>query len=229
MTSRLPAKQKGKTDITILKDVQTMNPNNNKPPKSSFMAGIRAALERFVTRKTHRPDQPYIPQPGQTMPNPAFDLDGDYSETEVDMQRLHGTSIAFGTQKTIQVDDRGRAKGLTQKPSYIVGTGRRISDIEDVGGICRFCQAQAAQALQEGKLTLEEAQLQSLFDLRSGFQCDICGTYTCSVHCRPMQTPQGTFDACAACRQEIKRQDKRNRIIGFLLSPFTSSEGSENQ
>jgi hypothetical protein len=203
-------------------------PKNNTTRKSGFTSGLRAAFERFVLRKAPQPEQPYIPQPGQTMPNLACDLDGD-SETEVDIQHLHGTSIAFGTQKTIRIDDLGRAKELTRKPSYIIGTGRRISNIEDVGGVCRFCQEQAAQSLQEGKLTLEQAQLQSLFDTRSGFQCDICGIYTCSVHCRPIQTPQGPIDVCAACREEIKRQEKRKKIIGFLLSPFTSSNESEDR
>jgi hypothetical protein len=44
-----------------------------------------------------------------------------------------------------------------------------------------------------------------------------------------MQTPQGAIDVCAACREEIKRQEKRKNIIGFLLSPFTSSNESENR
>lgn len=204
-------------------------PNHNTTQNTGFTARIRAALERVLLRRTYPPNQPYVPQPGQSISNPAFDFDGNFSETEADIQDLHGTSIAFGTQKTIQIDDLGRAKGLTRKPSYIIGTGRRISNIEDVGGVCRFCQAQAAQSFQEGKLTLEQAQLQSLFDIRSGMQCDICGTYTCSVHCRPMQTSQGVIDVCAACREEIKRQEKRKKIIGLLLSPFTSSEESENR
>jgi predicted kinase len=206
-----------------------MNPNDNEKPKSNFISGIRTTLERLFLRRTHPPDKPYVTQPDQNNSNTAFEFDGDFSETETDVQHLHGTSIAFGTQKTIQIDDLGRAKGLTRKPSYIIGTGRRISNIEDIGGICRFCQTQAAQAFQEGKLTVEEAQLQSLFDLRSGFQCDICGIYTCSIHCRPIQTPQGLIDVCAACREEIKRQERRKKIIGLLLSPFTSAKESENQ
>jgi len=206
-----------------------MNPNNNEKPKSNFISGIRTTLERLFLRRTYPPNQPYVPQPGQKISNPAFDFNGDFSETEVDVQHLHGTTIAFGTQKTIQIDDLGRAKGLTRKPSYIIGTGRRISNIEDIGGVCRFCQAQALQAFQEEKLTLEQAQLHSLFDIRSGFQCDICGIYTCSIHCRPMQTPQGIIDVCVACREEIKHQERRKKIIGLLLSPFTSSKESENK
>jgi hypothetical protein len=175
-------------------------------------------------RKAYPPGQPYIPGPDQNISNPAFDFDDNISQTETDIQNLHGTSIAFGTQKTIQIEDSGRTKGLLRKPSYIIGTNRRVSNIEDIGGICRFCQAQAVQAFNEGKMTLEQAQLQSLFDVHSGMQCDICGSCTCSVHCRPMQTQQGPIDVCAACRQEINRQEKRRRIVGFLLSPFTSSQ-----
>lgn len=205
-----------------------MNPNNNQTQNSGFAARIMAALERLFSRQTHAPDQPYIPQPGQPVNNPAFDFDGDISDTETDIQHLHGTSIAFGSQRSLRVDDFGHTKELTRKPSYILGTGRRVSKIEDIGGICRFCQAQAAQAFQEGKLTLEQAQLQSLFDIHSGYQCDICGTCNCAVHCRPMQTPAGLIDVCVACREEIKRQEKRKKIIGLLLSPFSSSDKSEN-
>lgn len=203
-----------------------MNQNETQTQRP-FMSRIRAALESVFMNRIHPVHEPYNPQPGQHIHNPASDVDGNYSETEADIQPLHGTSIAFGTQKTIQVDGHGRPRGLCQNPSYILGSGRRVSSMEDVGGICRFCQIQAAQAFQEGTLTVEQAQLRSLFDIYSGFQCDICGVYTCSVHCRPMHLPEGILDVCSACREEIKRQEKRRKIISMFLSPFTKSENSE--
>jgi hypothetical protein len=164
-----------------------MNNQNKKPIHNpDKTSGIMAALKRFVLRRTFPPDQPYIPQPDQNVVNPSFDFDGGLTEIEADVQSLHGKSITFGTQKSIQVDDFGHAKGLTQKTSYIIGNGKRVSNIEDIGGVCRFCQALAAQAVQEGKLTIEQVQLQSLFDIKSARQCSICGIYTCSIHCRPL-------------------------------------------
>jgi hypothetical protein len=39
-----------------------------------------------------------------------------------------------------------------------------------------------------------------------------------------METPQGPVNVCAACMEEIKKRERRKKIIGFLLSPFTSPE-----
>lgn len=203
-----------------------MNSNNNTTENRNFGSRIKAALQRLLLRRVHPPQAPYNPGPDQNPGNPAFDLNGNFAETEIDIQNLHGTNLAFGNQRTVHIDDSGQARELKRKPSYVVGTGRRISNIEDIGGVCRFCQAQAMLAYQEGRLTLEQAQLESLFDIYSGFQCDLCGCYTCSIHCRPMVTPEGSFDVCCACREAIKKQEKRKKIIGLLLSPFTKSEGN---
>lgn len=199
-----------------------MDASNTPPQNTSLTARIRAALERILLRKAYPPDRPYTPRPDESVSSPDFDLGAGLSETEAEVQNLHGTSIAFGTRKTIRIDDLGCTAGLSQSPSFIVGTNRRVSNIEDIGGVCRFCQAQATQAFQEGTLTLEQAQLQSLFDIHSGFQCDVCGVYSCAVHCRPLQTPQGTIDICMACLKELKKQEKRRKILYFLLSPFSS-------
>jgi len=195
--------------------------------KQTFRSRIKNALQRLSHKKLYPPDQPYISQPEQGHINPNSEIGDNYRETEIDIQSITGTSIKFGKQRQIEIDSQGCPKELTNQPNFIIGTGRRVSNIEDIGGVCRFCQAQATQAFQEGKLTLEEAQLHSLFDIKSGFQCDICGVYTCSVHCRPIQTPQGIADACISCQEEIKRQERRKKIIRFLLSPFTNNEESE--
>lgn len=204
-----------------------MEPSNRHLQNTCLTARIRAALERILFRKAYPPDQPYMPQPGQSVDNPSFDLGSDLSETEADIQNLHGTSIAFGTRKTIKIDDLGRTAGLSQRPSYIVGSGRRVSNIEEVGGVCPFCQALAAQAFQEGKLTSEQAQLQSIFDIHSGVRCGICGILACAVHCRPLATLQVPVNICTACQKEIKKQERRKKIINFLLSPFIDSQETE--
>lgn len=204
-----------------------MNSNSDTTQKSSFMTGLRMAFERFIMRKVHRPDLPYIPQPDQIFSSPMLDSNGDYAETEVDVQPLHGTSITFGTQKSTQIDEHGRAKAIKQNPSYIIGTKKRISSIDEIGGVCEFCQIQATQAYDKGKMTLQQAQLQSLFDVKSGRQCDICGIYTCSRHCRQTPTLDGIVSICTACQDDIRHQQRKTKVISFLLSPFVDSETPE--
>jgi len=198
--------------------------NNQTNPSPTFRQRLWASLERFALRKTPPSTQPYIPTPGQNTNNSVFDGNGDYSETEVDTQQIQGLSITFGTQHTIQIDDNGHARELSQKPSYIIGSGKRVSSIEEIGGVCPFCQLQATQAYQQGLISVQEAHLKSLFDIESRQQCGICGTNTCSVHSRPIQTPEGVVLICVACRKELNRQQIRQRIVSFLLSPFVETQ-----
>ncbi len=204
--------------------------NKYKKPvhNPGITSGILATLKRMVLRKVYPANQPYIPHPDQNLNNPVFHFEGDLSEVEADIQNLHGTTITFGTQKSTQIDDFGHGKELKQTANYIIGTGKRISNIDEVWGICRICEEIASQHFQEGKITIEQAQLKSLFDVKSARQCSICGIYTCSIHCRPLQTPEGIINVCVTCEKEISRQQKRKKIIDFLLSPFIESESSED-
>ncbi len=205
---------------------------HNKKKQNNYTqstnSGIIAALKKLVKRQSFPVDKPYIPDPNRNCNNPPFNFEGDMSEVEADIQNLHGTAITFGTQKSIQIDDLGRGKELKQTANYIIGNGKRISNIEEVWGICRICEENASQHFQEGKITIEQAQLKSLFDVKSARQCIICGIYTCSLHCRPIQTSEGVSDVCVMCEKEISRQQKRKKIIEFLLSPFMESEKPED-
>ena len=199
--------------------------SNNKTNQSpTFRQRLRSALERMTSRSSHPPSQPYIPAPGQNTTTPVFNGNDGYSETEADVQQIQGLSITFGTQTTMQVDSNGHARELSQKPSYILGTGKRVSSIEEIGGICPFCKLQATQAYEQGLINIQQAQLQSLFDVKSGLRCDICGVNTCSVHSRPIQTPEDAMLVCVACREELKRRQKRAKIISFLLAPFVETQ-----
>ena len=205
-----------------------MDTNNDTTQKTGFMSGVRAVLERFFMRKAHRPDLPYIPQPGQAIQSPTLDFEG-YTESDADIQPLNGTSITFGIQNITHIDEYGRPKTIKQSPSYIIGTKKRVSSIDEIGGICEFCQIMATQDYNAGKITLQQAQLQSLFDVNSGRQCDICGVYTCPRHCRQTNTPDGLVSICTSCQDNINRQQKKINIIGFLLSPFMETQVSEEE
>ena len=206
------------------KEKQRMNPSNDTANNTTFLSRLRAALERSVMRNTLPADKPYIPSPDQSLPNPTAGISADYSETEAEIQNIRGTAIAFGTQRTIQIDAQGRARDLTQKESFLIGGGKHVSSIEEIGGVCCFCQAQAMKVFHEGKISLEQAQLQSLFDKNSAMQCSICGISTCAIHSRPAQTDEGVVVLCSACRDELSRQQRRKRLLSLLLSPFTEDD-----
>jgi hypothetical protein len=191
-------------------------------------------FKRLLGTKAHPAHLPYIPTPPSHRPdasppnqlpyNPG-NTETSYTETEVNIHTIAGTNIGFGTQKVVQVDDRGQAKDFSQTQSHIVGSGKVVSKIEDIAGVCRYCQAEAAQAFEVNLISLEEAQIKSLYDTQSASRCDICGTNTCCRHCRPIQMPDGlTQLLCIDCQKQIKGQLLKKRIAGFLLAPFMENE-----
>ena len=197
---------------------------------------LKTLLQKLLSHKVHPAHLPCIPAP----PNQksAHNTDASYAETEADIHSIAGTSIAFGTQKTVQVDENNQAHHLLRTHSHILGSGKLVTNVEPrtvdgqtlpgVAGACRFCQAEAAQALEANLISIQEAQIKSLYDTSSAARCEICGINTCSRHCRPFPMPDGkTHMVCTDCQQEIQKQLRRQKIVGFLLSPFLESENPE--
>ena len=200
---------------------------------------IRTLLQKLLSHKPPPAHLPYIPAPSnQSARNTTLGTDASYAETETDIHSIAGTSIAFGTQKTVQVDENDQAHHLLQTQSHILGSGKLVTNIEPrkvdgqtlpgVAGVCRYCQAEAAQAVEANLISIQEAQIKSLYDTSSAARCEICGINTCSRHCRPFPIPDGQAQmVCMDCQQEIQKQLRRQRVIGFLLSPFLESENPE--
>jgi len=186
-------------------------------------------FKRLLSTKAHPAHLPYIATPPAHQPNAAppnqFPNDANtdllYTESEANIHTIAGTNIGFGTQKMVQVDSRGQAKDFSQTKSHIVGSGKLVSKIENIAGVCRYCQAEATQAFEANLISLEEAQIKSLYDTLSALRCDICGTNTCSRHTRPIQMPDGLIQQfCVDCQKQLKGQIIKQKIVSFLLSPF---------
>ena len=200
---------------------------------------FKDTLKRLLSRKAHPAHLPYIPTPPSQQPNASSqnqfphnsaNADISYTEEEANIHSIAGTNIGFGTQKLVQVDSRGQAKDFSQTQSHIVGSGKLVSKIEDIAGVCRYCQAEAIVALEANLLTLEQAQIKSLYDTLSSSRCDICGTNTCCRHCRPIQMPDGsTQQLCVDCQKQFKRQLITQKIFGLLLSPFVETENPNEE
>lgn len=179
----------------------------------------------LFSRRVHPVEQPYNPTPPQ-QPNaptnhiPNNTTDGSYIETETDIHSIAGTSIGFGSQNITQIDSDDKASSLSQSQSYIFGSGRLVTSIEEVGGVCRLCQTAATELLQAGQISAQQAQLLSLYDIASAAICNVCGTQGCIQHIRPIQTENGILTICETCQKQIKNQLRVRKIVGFLLSPF---------
>lgn len=195
---------------------------------------FKTLFRKILNKKLHPAHKPHIPQPSSSNQpvnycDSVFDQNGNYAEAEAEIQNIHGTSIAFGIQRSIQIDDQGRPKALTQNPAFVIGTGKVVSQMKQIGGACNFCQILAMQAYEDGDISLEQAQLKALFDVNSARQCDLCGVVTCSIHCRPTETPEGVLMICAGCHDEIKRKQRRKAIISFILSPILEYDDEDNE
>lgn len=194
-------------------------------------------FKRLLGTKAHPAHLPYIPTPPShqldasspnQFPHNSINTDLSYTEAESNMHTIAGTNIGFGTQKMVQVDSRGQAKDFSQTQSHIIGTGKLVSKIEDITGVCRYCQAEATQAFEANLITLEQAQIESLYDTLSASRCDICGTNTCCRHCRPILMPDGlTQLLCVDCQKQLKGQIIKQKIVFFLLSPFMEDRNEE--
>ncbi len=186
-------------------------------------------FKRFLNTKAHPGHLPYNPTPPSHQPDAASshqfhnndNTDLSFTEAEANIHTIAGTNIGFGTNKIVQVDSRGQTKDISQTQSHIVGSGKLVSKIEDLSGICRYCQVEAIQAFEENLISLEQAQIKSLYDTLSASRCDICGENTCSRHTRPIQMPDGLIQQlCVDCQKQLKGQILKRKIVGFLLSPF---------
>jgi hypothetical protein len=186
---------------------------------------ILGVLERLFIRRAQRPDLPYMPHPNQTTWSPPAPGPSDQRETETELHQILGLTIPFGTQKTIQVTESGDKNYDTSfTPHYVVGTHRMISRIEDVGGICTYCHLQAMEAYRKGLITLEQQQVQSLFDVDSSVRCDDCGKFYCVTHCLRVEVPERTTMLCVDCAKQFQRKLRRRRIVSFLLEPFIATK-----
>ena len=199
---------------------------------------FKTFFKRLLGTKAHPAHLPYIPTPPSQQPNTSqnqfphnsANTDISYTESEANIHSIAGTNIGFGTQKLVQVDSRGQAKDFSQTQSHIVGSGKLVSKIEDIAGVCRYCQTEATVALEANLITIEQAQIKSLYDIQSASRCDICGINTCTRHCRPIQMPDGsTRQLCVDCQKEFKGQILKQKIIGLLLSPFIETENPNEE
>jgi hypothetical protein len=192
-------------------------------------------FKRLFSKTQHPGHLPYVPAPpphqpdasSSQLPYDSANTDASFIEAESDMHGIAGTSIGFGLQEITQVDSQGQTKRCSQAHSHILGNGKLVGKIEDIAGVCCYCQAEATQAFEANLISLEEAQAKSLYDVLSASRCDACGTSTCCRHTRPIPMPDGSImQLCVVCQKQLKGQIIKQKIVTFLLSPFMEDENT---
>jgi hypothetical protein len=171
--------------------------------------------------------QPYIPHPGQVMPDPVAGINAEFTDTETHVNHIHGTTIAFGTKNISRIDDEGNATEISQQQSYRIGSNKIINAADQVAGICPFCESIAFEQFQMGLINIQQVQLRSMYDHESATQCSLCGRNACSIHCRPFQIEGAIQNLCINCLENIEKKNKKRRIMCFLLAPFLESDCPE--
>ena len=192
---------------------------------------IKSILSKLFNRNVHPGHQPYIPSPTQQPPRLNQSRQNqtcEYIEVESDLHSIAGTTIAFGTKKLVQVND-GVASEQSQTQSHIIGSGKIISKAEDLGGVCRFCQAEAVEQYNAGQISLEQLELSSFYDKTSATTCHSCGFQGCLRHIRPLEIQGGIITICILCQDKLARQMRKQRVVNFLLAPFTEDDEAINQ
>ncbi len=189
---------------------------------------IKTALERLFNRSVHPAHQPYRPAPPtpdtvsqHQIPN-DIPNNASYIEVQSDQQTIG--DIKFGTEKVIIVDTRGCSRDMSRQSSHVLGSGKLVSKIEDIAGVCRICQSIAMEKYQAGEINLQQAQVLSLYDKGSAAVCNVCGIQGCIQHIRPIQTDQGILSICPICQQKLDKKLNRQRFLRLLLSPFTEPQ-----
>lgn len=150
---------------------------------------------------------PYNPIPPQNQ-DPMGDFignDGDFSENEIHIDRIAGSSLTFSERKVIRLID-GRAFEIKEKSHHLLGTGRIVSDISEVAGRCAICASQAAQLKNAGLINEQQAEAMSFCDERSYVKCSNCNRYYCNAHVKTTPLPDGNTQSwCLWC---IERENQ---------------------
>jgi hypothetical protein len=202
-----------------------MKSTNTIDSKSS-KSRLQKLLGRFAFRRQSSP-KPYIPHPGQVMPDPVAGINAEFTDTEMHVNHIHGTTIIFGTKNIAQTDENGNTTDISQQPSYRIGSNKIINAVDQVAGICSFCEANAFEQFQAGLISIQQAQLRSMYDHASAAQCSLCNRNACKIHCPSVNIEGQIQNLCVNCLDNIEKKNKRQRIICFLLAPFLESDCPE--
>ncbi|MFC1636715.1 hypothetical protein ACFL5Z_17950 [Planctomycetota bacterium] len=176
--------------------------------------------------------QPYVPHPpGQESEILSNKPTSGYQEVSDDLEIVGGTSISFGTEESIVIDDDGNAVNRRRTMSHVLGSGLLVTSLRPtiengvhlpgVHGECHYCKQEALFLLQRGLIPIEEAERRSLCDTDSAAKCEGCRRLDlCVNHCLPFGPEGNQKNYCPDCTKVAEQKEALNTSLHFILYPI---------
>jgi hypothetical protein len=150
-------------------------------------------------------------------------------ETQVHRQEVPGTSLWVGEIARVLQTPTGELVTQELKKGVRCGCGHRVFSLEEtvtengiqygIGGTCHYCSADAQDLLRHHKISLQEAEENSLYCTQCSASCADCNRRNlCSRHANSFtDINKKKRPLCPECQAKAKR-DKFFRKTGDAIS-----------
>ena len=149
-------------------------------------------------------------------------------ETNSNEQPVPGTvTQGVSTEEKLLQTPIGEVITISRKKGIRCGCSHFIYSIEPegsqagLGGQCMGCSAQAAQLLNHGVITLDQAEAMSLYCSQCSARCDACGTSVCRRHIHQfINLDNSVIYLCDECLKQAERDKFFKQALTIIVSPF---------
>jgi len=168
-------------------------------------------------------------QPGDAFQGPSHNEDRCLPiETNINEQPVPGTvTQVVGTEERLLQTPVGEVRTISRKRGIQCGCLHIIYSVESsptqpgLGGQCPGCSAQAAQLLNQGVITLDQAEAMSLYCSQCSARCDVCGTSVCRRHIHQfINLDNSVIYLCDECLKQAERDKFFKKTLTIMLAPF---------
>jgi len=159
------------------------------------------------------------PQPANPQEQGGFSLPTDWEliDSVFDTTCIPGTSLEIGTVARVIEHYRQGRKEINQRRGIMGACGHLIYDINEIGGVCRFCFMEADQLLDQGLINQQQAEEHAIFCTKCASYCLHCfSKRLCARHTNLFQQPTGRIiPLCPACYEKLT-MSTFDKLIRFL-------------
>ncbi len=165
------------------------------------------------------------PRPHPQSANPQrpgiFNLPADWEplDSVLDTTRIPGTGLEIGTAARVVETNRQERIEINQRRGIRGGCGHMIFSVNEIGGTCVPCSMEAAQLLNQGLISQQQAEEHTLYCTDCASYCLGCFSQClCARHTRLFQGPTGRIvPLCPACYERLNHTSFFEKIIRFLI------------
>lgn len=169
--------------------------------------------------------------------NPPPDFDNPPSEfmpieSYYDMHRIPGTTLDVGAVAKVLQAPSNEVVTLNQRKGVRTGCGHHIYTVDKItteiwvqqgiGGVCHYCAQEAAQLLNQGVISIKQAEELSLYCSQCASQCDGCRrSNLCLRHSQRFEDWDGSVSfLCPDCLIKAENEKFFKKTLAVMLSPF---------